>query len=518
MGSDNRENFAKLNFSKDESMRSLFAKLFFSFLAAMIVAAAISAIAVHTLAKLSAQSVQAEMSRDFAASIARHIVVSGQAALDTFNSRGPEAFRSAMAAFTAATGTQLMLIDKDDRTLTGEKIPPELSDLVAAARRSQEVITSNVDGHLRVAGILPDGERQGLVVAAIHRPGPPPGLGRPPLWPAGPPPASLGFRPPPPGVFRPGDKGGMPLFGPWEAVRLAVMALMAAGVGWLLARSFANPLTRLRRLSRQIAAGDFSARIGTSLAGSAEEIVALGRDFDTMAEATEQLILARQRLLGDISHELRSPLARLTIALELVRQRFKAMDDANLATIEKEAARLNELISNLLALTRLEGGASHDRPTKLDLPQLIRRIVADAKFEGSGKAAEVVADLPAALSITGHAELLHRAIENTVRNAVKYTAAGTVVSVSLSREGEMAVVVVADHGPGVPDEKLSAIFQPFYRLAPDRDRQSGGTGLGLAIAQQTALHHGGRIEAANREGGGLVVRIHLPLAAPDLQD
>ena len=159
-------------------MRSLFAKLFFSFLAAMIVAAAISAIVVHTLAKLSAQSVQAEMSRDFAASIARHIVVSGQAALDTFNSRGPEAYRSAMAAFTAATGTQVMLIDKDDRTLTGEKIPPELSDLVAGARRSQEVITSNVDGRLRVAGILPDGKRQGLVVAAIHRPGPPPGRTR----------------------------------------------------------------------------------------------------------------------------------------------------------------------------------------------------------------------------------------------------------------------------------------------------------------------------------------------------
>ena len=318
----------------------------------------------------------------------------------------------------------------------------------------------------------------------------------------------------------PGSPNGPPPignfpFGIWEVVRLIVMVTAAAGVGWFLARSFANPLTKLRSVTRQIAGGDFSARVGDSLGKSADEIVKLGCDFDTMAAATEQLILSRQRLLRDISHELRSPLARLNVALELARQRYEACNDNNLATIEKESNRLNELIEHLLILARLEHDEEYGEPLLINLPMLILKIVEDANFESLAKEQKITATFLEELYIKGYPELIHRAVENIVRNAARYTATQTEVEVSLQQQAGMAVVQVADHGPGVPVEELEAIFQPFYRVATARDRQSGGTGLGLAIARQTATRHGGKIEAVNAVNGGLIVRMYLPLTAEE---
>jgi two-component system sensor histidine kinase CpxA len=261
---------------------------------------------------------------------------------------------------------------------------------------------------------------------------------------------------------------------------------------FLLARSFSAPLARLRRVTKQIAAGDFSARVGERLGGVNDEITQLGKDFDTMAAATENLLLSRQRLLRDISHELRSPLARLNVALELARQRLDlAGDDKALTTIGKESDRLNELIEHLLMLTRLENkeeGREQWQP--VDVNSLVLKIVADANFEIGGQERKIGISTLDDLWVEGSPELLHRAIENVIRNAARYTAEQTEVVVSLKREDDQALLQVVDHGPGVPEEELDAIFQPFYRVAAARDRQSGGTGLGLAIAAQTVKRHG----------------------------
>lgn len=507
-------------------MRGLFSRFFFSFLLIMVVAGAISALAVYTLGRVSFESFRQDLFREYGQSIARFIVVSGQAAHDTYRYSGIEAYRSYVREFEAGTGTRLILIAGDDKGLAGEPVPAELQAVVAAARSGKGLQIADREGELLVAGTLAGKNGERFVAAGVHRKRPPPrGVGA-----AGGPGAAGRFVDIPPPAM-PGIPGPRPLLPQWPglaiglpggivpffvhgggAVRLLVAVLVAAGVCLLLARSFSAPLARLRRVTRQIAAGDFSARVGDGLGRTAEEIAGLGRDFDTMAAATEKMILSRQRLLRDISHELRSPLARLNVALELARQRFNAHQDGALAVIDKESNRLNELIEHLLRLTRLEDGEALGERQPVELKDLILRIAADANFEsraaGRGVAIRGLEDL----RVDGSAELLHRAIENVVRNAARYTAERTEAEVSLNRRQGLAVLEVADHGPGVPASDLEAIFQPFYRVAAARDRQSGGTGLGLAIAAETVKRHGGRIEAVNGAAGGLAVRIFLPVS------
>jgi signal transduction histidine kinase len=224
-------------------------------------------------------------------------------------------------------------------------------------------------------------------------------------------------------------------------------------------------------------------------------------------------------LLGDISHELRSPLTRLNVALELARQRAGADATTALERIQREAENLNEMIGQLLALTRLETGTVSDEKTEVDLVDLARDIAADADYEARSRQRSVVLTSVESCTITGNRELLRRAIDNVVRNAVHYTKEGTAVEidVSINTVGEATstraksnlVITVRDHGTGVPEESLSKIFEPFHRVDEARDRESGGTGLGLAIAQRAVKLHGGTVTARNAESGGLIVTITL---------
>ncbi|MDP3480801.1 MAG: ATP-binding protein [Desulfoprunum sp.] len=492
-------------------MRSLFYKLFFSFILAMVMAGALSTLFIYTISRGPFESFRENLSRDYEESIARFILISGQAAHDTYRYSGIEAYRAYVREFEAGTETHLILIAEDGKGLLGALVPAELGTMVKAAQDGKGVQVGNRDGQLLVAGMLQSRDGDHFVVAGLHRKGPPPGLHGPlstspgprPPMPAPPPGMPNG---PPGGIFPFVLSGGGP-------DRLIIMILVAAGVCLLLARSFSAPLAKLRRVTRQIAAGDFSARVGDNLGKAADEIVQLGRDFDTMAAATEKMILSRQRLLRDISHELRSPLARLNVALELARQRFDSRDDQALATIEKESDRLNELIGDLLSLTRLEDGEGGGEKERIDLWELVLQIVEDANFEvGKTERGVKVVSLED-LQIDGSPELVRRAIENVVRNAARYTAPHTEAEISLGQREGMAVIQVSDHGPGVPAEELEALFRPFYRVAAARDRQSGGAGLGLAIAAQAVKWHGGSIEAANGQTGGLMVTISLPLSA-----
>ncbi len=295
-------------------------------------------------------------------------------------------------------------------------------------------------------------------------------------------------------------------------MHLLAIVLVGGLFCYWLARYLTSPVAKLRAATRELANGNLSARVGPSLGSRRDELVSLGADFDLMAEKIESLVNSQRRLLGDISHELRSPLARLNVALELARQRAGEDAATALQRIEREAETLNEMIGQLLALTRLENHTEAVERSSFCLAQLIREIVDDADYEAKNRNRSVRLESPEICQLLGNEQLLRRAVENVVRNAVQYTADGTEVEVKLAC-GDQGVITVRDHGPGVPAEALDKLFRPFYRVDEARDRESGGTGLGLAIAERAVRLHGGTVEAANVATGGLVVTIILPLNA-----
>ena len=307
-------------------------------------------------------------------------------------------------------------------------------------------------------------------------------------------------------------------FGPHGVPGLGLLiAIVSSGVvSYFLARYLTAPVVRLRTATQQLAAGDLTARAEAPPKRRRDEIAELVRDFNGMAARLEDLVNAQNRLLNDVSHELRSPLARLNVALGLARQRTGPEAQGALERIEREAERLNELIGRLLAIARLESGEEAVQKSAVNLEEMLHEICKDADFEAQSRNCRVKCVIADACIVMGHARLLHSAIENVVRNATRYTREGTEVEIRLEKaqdaNGAEAVVRVTDSGPGVPEEDLHKLFRPFYRLDDARNRQTGGVGLGLAITERTVRLHGGRVKAANRPEGGLIVEIRLPLA------
>lgn len=289
-------------------------------------------------------------------------------------------------------------------------------------------------------------------------------------------------------------------------MRIGGLLLTAILLCYLLAQYLTSPIRKLREASRQIAAGDLKTRVAARIGRRGDELADLARDFDVMAERVESLITTQQRLNSDISHELRSPLARLNVALEIAKQKSGPETAPMLARIETESTRLNEMISRLLILAKLESGSVEVKPVRVDLTELVRDIAADADFEARSKGKSVEVVTAAECSVMGSENLLRSAIENVLRNAVRYTAEGTKVDVSLQSAGGKAVVRVSDHGGGVPEAELANLFRPFYRVSEARDRKTGGIGLGLAIAERAVKAHKGSITAKN-ENGGLIIEI-----------
>lgn len=297
-----------------------------------------------------------------------------------------------------------------------------------------------------------------------------------------------------------------------------LIGIISSGlVCYVLARYLTAPIARLRAATQQLASGDLSARAGMPGSRRHDETAELVRDFDRMAERLESLVITQRRLLTDISHELRSPLARLSVALELARQRSGADARGALDRIDRETNRLNEMIQRLLTLVRLEAGDNDLQKSPVHLEQLIQEIARDAAFEAQSRNCQVEVEIIAECVVKGSATLLHSAIENVVRNAIRYTEEGTKVHISLQAQdapaGPEAIVQVSDSGPGIAEESLDKIFLPFYRIDDARGRQTGGVGLGLAITARAVSLHGGNVRASNRPGGGLMVEIRLPLAS-----
>jgi two-component system sensor histidine kinase CpxA len=313
---------------------------------------------------------------------------------------------------------------------------------------------------------------------------------------------------PPSGPFGPGGVPGLGI----------LIGIISSGlVCYLLARYLTAPVVRLRAATQRLAAGDLSARAGGLGARRRDEMAQLVRDFDTMAERLEAAVQAQSRLLHDISHELRSPLARLNVASALAHQRAGSEAHSALERIDLEAERLNELIGGLLTIARLDSGNDARQKSPILLGELIEGIAADANFEAQGRNCGVESLIKEDCLVSGAPILLHSAIENVVRNGARYTRESTKVLITLEQShnapGE-ALISIADSGPGVPEEALDKLFRPFYRIDDARGRLTGGAGLGLAITERAVRLHGGTVKASNRPEGGLLVQIRLPLASP----
>ena len=297
------------------------------------------------------------------------------------------------------------------------------------------------------------------------------------------------------------------------AIPIFIAALISGLVCFLLARYLTTPIQRLSRATHDYAAGNLDLRVEPAMGRRQDEIADLARDFDRMAERLQAVLGAQKQLLSDVSHELRSPLARLQVALGLARQHESEQDNPELDRIELEAERLNELIGQLLSLSRLDAGMPLSHTEMVDVAMLLNEIAKDAAFEAqsNNKRVAITNTIPAVT--LANEPLLRSALENVVRNAILYTDENTTVAISMQvdREDTASLLIkVCDHGPGVPDEMLDRLFEPFVRVGSARDRNSGGYGLGLAIAKRAIQLHGGAIAARNAAGGGLQVSIRLP--------
>ncbi len=373
----------------------------------------------------------------------------------------------------------VFVLRPDGSSASGTDLPPGIGEFGRRVAQAGEEISER-SGAYHIAGrpaTRPDGEAV-VLVAAIRRP-----------------PSLVD-------LIEPGVLG-------WRL--LALTAVVGALCFWL-ARTLTSPVEKLRGVVRSLAGGDLSARVAPRIAARKDEIGDLARDFDGMAARIEALVGAQRRLVRDVSHELRSPLARLAVALELARKRAGDAAGEQLDRIELEAGRLEALIDQLLTLSRLEAADAPAARERVDVGELADGVADDAAFEASARGVQVAVERGEGCAAAGDADALRSALENVVRNAVAYSADGGEVRVAAVREGDTVAVRVSDRGPGVPDQHLEAVFQPFFRVEEARDRQHGGAGLGLAIAARAVRLHGGSIAARNRPGGGLEVEIRLPAA------
>ena len=303
------------------------------------------------------------------------------------------------------------------------------------------------------------------------------------------------------GRLFPSDLPALPLL-----VLLLGSLLFSAGLAFYLTR----PLQHLRDATQRFAGGDLDSRVMDKMAGRRDEIVDLAADFDQMAEQVQQLIAGQQRLLNDVSHELRSPLARLQLAVALGRQQPEQFENM-MGRVEKESQRLDTLVGELLTLSRLEAAVDNIEQDYFDVMGLVSLICSDAEFEGKELGKSVTFEAGSECLLKGSIELLRRAIENIIRNAVFYTAENSRVSVSLIERPTELILTVSDEGSGVKEVELSQLFLPFVRMGHVQNSDIPGYGLGLAIAARAIALHKGTIQAMNRESGGLCITVRLPL-------
>lgn len=400
----------------------------------------------------------------------------GATAVDQFEFGGKDRLDRFLGALRDHSGIQATLV-KDGVDLGAAPPPPELADLIAKARAE------------RRAGYVLRSPWRGAVVSQRGA-------------------STYVFA----AQVRPRRLLAQSLTTGIPQLKLALAVLISAALSWLLAKSVTGPIGRLQAVARDLAGGNLSARARPVVAAGAPGVVtALAEDFDSMAARIQTLMDQQKEFLRDISHELRSPLSRLSVAAGLAQRG----DLAGAERMEREIGILEGMISDLLTLARIDASGPASRRAPVHLGRLVQQVVLDASFEGAPEGKTVMQTGPFEVRLQGDPGLLHRCIENVVRNAVSFTPPQGEVEVELSltaRGGiDGCLVAVSDGGPGVPEEGLERLFEPFYRGSGELNAARGGAGVGLAISRKVAQCHGGTIEAGNLAGGGLQVRLWLPL-------
>jgi two-component system, OmpR family, sensor histidine kinase CpxA len=449
-------------------IRSLFLKIFFWFWATVI-ATGIALVATWIIFQPKNVTSQSQTN------LADVAWISGSSAVDTFERQGPSAASAYIGQLSQKTHVKSCLFDASGKVIAGF----DCATFARAPALPGEMPTFTIrHGFVRIAvRVSGKSGRQYIYSAeATEHRGPPPGIG---------------FS----GIV----------------LRWSVALLVSGFICYLLTRYLTAPVLRLREASQHLAAGDLSTRAASGMERRRDELGSLVRDFNAMAGRIEELVSRQRQLIYDISHELRSPLARLNVALDLGRQR-KGNDPA-FDHMEQDLERLNEMIERLLTVAKLDPSTVPVSMAQVDLTELISQIVRSAEFELQERNGAIRLSSQGQYFVHGNAELLHSAIENVIRNAVRYTGPGNSVDVRLEPAGTPAMIriLVRDYGFGVPEFELAKIFQPFYRVADDRNRETGGTGLGLAIADRVIRIHNGTITARNATPSGLEVEIRLPL-------
>jgi two-component system OmpR family sensor kinase len=308
-----------------------------------------------------------------------------------------------------------------------------------------------------------------------------------------------------------GVRGALP---PFEAPLPMLTAVLASlGLAALLAWYFAKPIRSLREAFTAAESGDLDVHLDPVMARRRDELADLGRHFERMAARLREVLEGQRRLLHDVSHEMRSPLARLQAAIGLARQQPEKLEE-HLKRMELEAVRIDALVEELLTLARLQSRIDLDLDQEICLVDVVSSVIEDCDFEARLEGGQVKLTAASSLLVRGNPEFLHRAIENVVRNAVKHGGKGRQVTLALREDsnGTRAELFVLDSGPGVPNDFLERIFEPFVRPSTAAGAEASGHGLGLTIARRIVEAHGGHIRAANRPEGGLSVQILLPLA------
>jgi signal transduction histidine kinase len=301
-------------------------------------------------------------------------------------------------------------------------------------------------------------------------------------------------------------------------VLLIVELLSCPAFSYVIARYLSRPISELRRAAGRLAKGDLSARIGPRFSRRRDEAAELVREFDQMADRVAALIQAQRRLIGDVSHEIKSPLARLSVALGLAQRDAGDRATRQFERMEREVDSISRLVGELLTLARLDAASAHLPDERFELGETIADVVADLAFESPERAPDLAFTRPdQPVVVRGDRALLGRAINNVVRNAVFYTTPGGAIAITCATDNGRVRITIADQGPGVPEPALPHLFDPFYRVDDARTRRTGGTGIGLAICRGAVTLHGGTVTAANVAPHGLAVVIDLPQVPTDTE-
>lgn len=450
-------------------IRSIYAKIFLWFWVVALGAAA----SVTLFTNLSGSFTRASLWMSLSTGIY------GRAAVDIYLHDGKPALTEYVNEVESSHGIRATLLDPHGQDILGKGVPSESVEILRAARETGK---NQFRGGFVWTETFPVSSPQGMfvLVAQVHP------------WQIIEDPALLSRI----------------------ALKLLVALLCTSLLCLILARHIATPIRVLQGAAARIADGDFAVRALPTIAPRNDELAKLARDFDRMAERIQSLIHKQKELLGDISHELRSPLARMNVSLELLRRG----ESDGLERMQADITRMDELIGQVLTLTRLQMGEGQKVVTIVNLQSIVESVAEDARFEGQNEGKSVVSAHSDDCWLASDPALLRSCVENVVRNAVRHTKRNTEVVIALNKVSAQgmswAQIRVSDRGNGVPPQSLSQLFEPFYRVSGAGNSRSDGFGLGLAIAQRVALLYGGHITAHNLETGGLEVKIELPLRTP----